>query len=214
MVCRPVCKECAEKVKANKRESGGKFAVVVVRLLDGFLRHAFRLRTQAHVRYTKQHRETNLRSVPEENAIDGSKSTPDAPLETGYTHPGFRPSQDFIPRSFGWRLCWPQNYEMNAKENAHVPFAQLSAEKRFFFLLAVKSATLHLRPVLAALQVVIEDVCLSRVWDEYNFTPADAVDFFGAPERLEPYLVHYVVKDPLFWCPRLAARRSPLRNRK
>lgn len=30
------------------------------------------------------------------------------------------------------------------------------------------------------------------------------MDFFGNPERLEPYLVHSVVKNPHFWVPRLA----------
>ena len=102
---------------------------------------------------------------------------------------------------------------MNANNNAHVPFAQLAPEERFFYLLAVKSATLHLGPYLEAMQVD-GDVSVSRVWDEYKFTPADAVDFFHDADRLEPYLVHFVVKDPNFWVPRLAAGRRPRRKRK
>ena len=102
---------------------------------------------------------------------------------------------------------------MNAKNNTHVPFAQLAPEERFFSLLAATSATLHLGPYLAAIQVD-EDVNVGRVWDEYKFTPADAVDFFGNPERLEPYLIHFAVKDPGFWVPKLAARSRPRRKRK
>ncbi|MFP5209693.1 MAG: hypothetical protein ACLGRW_10430 [Acidobacteriota bacterium] len=102
---------------------------------------------------------------------------------------------------------------MNANNNAHVPFAQLAPEERFFYLLAVKSATLHLGPYLEAMQVD-GDVSVSRVWDEYKFTPADAVDFFHDADRLEPYLLHFVVKDPHFWVPRLAAGRRPRRKRK
>jgi hypothetical protein len=103
---------------------------------------------------------------------------------------------------------------MDANDNIYVPFAQLPSATRFFYLLAMKSAILHLRPILTALQVVVEDVSESRLWDDYKFTPADAAEFFYNSESLEPYLIHCAVKNPNFWCSRLAARRSPRRRRK
>jgi hypothetical protein len=103
---------------------------------------------------------------------------------------------------------------MDIQVNAHVPFAQLAPEHRFFYGLATQAAILHLRPCLAAIQLVIGDDVVRRVWDKYTFTPADAAGFFEKPERLEPYLVHFAIKDPDFWCPRLAARRIPHRNRR
>lgn len=100
---------------------------------------------------------------------------------------------------------------MNAKERSHVPFAQLTPEHRFFYGLAAQAAILHLRPYLAAIQLVIGDDVVRRLWGEYTLTPADAAEFYENPEGLEPYLLHCAVKDPDFWCPRLAAPRRRCR---
>lgn len=103
---------------------------------------------------------------------------------------------------------------MNAKDNVHVPFAQLAPELRFFYWFAATVAILQLGPSLEAIQVTVSKASVIRIWDEYKFTPRDALSFFQDAERLEPYLVHLAVKDPGFWCPRLAARKRPRRNRK
>ena len=94
---------------------------------------------------------------------------------------------------------------MDFQDNVHVTFAQLTPELRAFYSLAATAAMRHLSPYLEAIQVPVGNISLSRIWDDYQFTPADTVDFLHDPERLELYLVHFVVKDPEFWCPRLAA---------
>ncbi len=101
---------------------------------------------------------------------------------------------------------------MNIQDNVHVPFAELGPELRFFYGLAAQAAIVNLRPYLAAIQVVVGDDVVRRVWDEYTLMPADAAEFYENPERLEPYLLHCAVKDPDFWCPRLAALRRPRRR--
>jgi hypothetical protein len=103
---------------------------------------------------------------------------------------------------------------MNSVDISHVPFAQLAPEHRFFYGIAAQAAILHLRPYLAAIQLVIGEDVVRRAWDEYKFTPADAAGFFENPERLEPYLLHCAIKDPDFWCPKLAALRRPRRRRR
>ena len=103
---------------------------------------------------------------------------------------------------------------MNATDNSHVPFAQLAPELRFIYGLAATAAILQLGPYLEAIQATVSNASVIRIWDEYKFTPADALGFFHDAARLEPYLVHFAVKDPGFWCPRIAARRSLRRNRK
>lgn len=103
---------------------------------------------------------------------------------------------------------------MDNQVTMHVPFVELAPELRFFYSLAVTSAILRLSLNLEAIQVTADSVSISRVWDDYQFTPADALEFFKDSERLEPYLVHFAVKDPNFWCRRLAARRSSRRNQK
>ena len=97
---------------------------------------------------------------------------------------------------------------MNAEDNVHVPFAQLAPELRFIYGLAASAAILQLGPCLEAIQTTVSNASVIRIWDEYKFTPADALSFCHDASRLEPYLVHFAVKDPGFWCPRLAARRS------
>lgn len=64
------------------------------------------------------------------------------------------------------------------------------------------------------MQVAEDKISLSQIWDDYKFTPADALNFFHDAGRLEPYLIHLAVKAPNFWCPQLATRRSPRRQRK
>lgn len=103
---------------------------------------------------------------------------------------------------------------MDNQAAMHVPFAELAPELRFFYSLAVMSATLGISPYLQAIQVAASSISATRVWDDCKFTPADALEFFRNSERLEPYLVHFAVKDPNFWCPRLAPRTSARRNRK
>lgn len=111
-------------------------------------------------------------------------------------------------------MGWIQNVDMNIVSDSHVPFAQLAPEHRFFYGLAAQAAIVNLRTYLAATQLVANDVIVRRVWDEYKFTPADALHFFQYPGRLEPFLIHSAVKDPKFWCPRLAARRRSRRYHK
>lgn len=103
---------------------------------------------------------------------------------------------------------------MKTKDNSHVPFAQLKPEEQLLYRLATKVAVLFLQPCLAAIEVAGEEIRIDRVWDEYKFARTDVVDFFDNPKRLEPFLVHFAVKDPDFWCPRLDARRSPRRSRR
>ena len=103
---------------------------------------------------------------------------------------------------------------MDIQDNLHVPFAQLAPELRFIYGLAATAAILQLGPCLEAIQTTVSNASVIRIWDEYQFTPADALSFFHDAARLEPYLVHSAVKDPGYWCPRLAAKRSPRRNRK
>ena len=94
---------------------------------------------------------------------------------------------------------------MSTQDNVHVPYAELALERRLVYRLAATAAINCIRPYLAALQVDPDSISLSRVWDEYKFAPADAPEFFEKPGRLDPFLVHFVVKDPRFWCPRLEA---------
>lgn len=75
-------------------------------------------------------------------------------------------------------------------------------------------AVLSVSPYLAAMQVDASDIEFIRVWDDFMFTPDDALAFFENSERLEPFLVHFAVKDPRFWCPRLATRTGHRRNRR
>lgn len=111
--------------------------------------------------------------------------------------------------SFGGSRHPVQNQGMDNKVAMHVPFDQLAPELRVFYSLAATSAMLGLNPSLEAIQVAADSISISRVWDDYQFSPPDALEFFKNSERLEPYLLHFAVKNPKFWCRRLAARRSP-----
>lgn len=120
----------------------------------------------------------------------------------------------FILCPFGWRLGWAQALGMSTQDNVHVPYAELALERRLFYRLAATASINCIRLYLAALQVDPDSISLSRVWDEYKFTPADAPEFFENTKRLEAFLVHFVVKDPRFWGPRLEARRRRRRTRR
>ena len=103
---------------------------------------------------------------------------------------------------------------MSTQDGVHVPYAELAPELGVFYRLAAMAAINCLRPYLAAIQADINSISLPRVWNEYKFTPADAPGFFENPERLEPFLVHFVIKDPDFWCPRLEALEARRRHRR
>ncbi|HEV2132628.1 MAG TPA: hypothetical protein VGR47_00050 [Terracidiphilus sp.] len=101
---------------------------------------------------------------------------------------------------------------MDTQDNVHVPFAQLEPELQCFYSLAMMSALTRVGVYLDAIQADAASISASRIWDDYRFTPADALNFFENVERLAPYLLHFAIKDPKYWCPRLAARMRRRRN--